>query len=148
MSALTSHLRKYAAAPVCHDIQINGQLVGLHDSGVLWWPDESILMVADLHLEKGSSYARRGVMLPPYDTGATLEKLAGRDRHLRSGLCHLPRRQFSRSRRLRPPARALPRHADHACSSAGNGSGSPAITIRSRPCGCAASLWMRSRSVR
>ncbi|GAA0777825.1 ligase-associated DNA damage response endonuclease PdeM [Roseibium denhamense] len=77
MSALTSHLRKYASAPVCHDIQINGQLVGLHDSGVLWWPEESTLVVADLHLEKGSSYARRGVMLPPYDTGATLEKLAG-----------------------------------------------------------------------
>jgi hypothetical protein len=43
MSALTSHLRKYSAAPVCHDIQINGQLVGLHDSGVLWWPDEATL---------------------------------------------------------------------------------------------------------
>jgi hypothetical protein len=76
MSALTSHLRKYTAAPVCHDIQINGQLVGLHDSGVLWWPDEATLIVADLHLEKGSSFARRGIMLPPYDTATTLEKLA------------------------------------------------------------------------
>ncbi|WP_420411706.1 ligase-associated DNA damage response endonuclease PdeM [Roseibium sp.] len=76
MTALSSHLRKYTAAPVCHDIQINGQLVGLHDSGVLWWPDESTLIVADLHMEKGSSFAKRGIMLPPYDTGATLEKLA------------------------------------------------------------------------
>lgn len=76
MSAIASHLRRYNSAPVCHDIQINGQLVGLHDSGVLWWPDESTLAVADLHMEKGSSFARRGIMLPPYDTGATLEKLA------------------------------------------------------------------------
>ncbi|ADZ71657.1 Metallophosphoesterase [Polymorphum gilvum SL003B-26A1] len=53
-----------------------GRLVGLHESGVLWWPEESTLVVADLHLEKGSSYARRGVMLPPYDTAATLERLA------------------------------------------------------------------------
>ncbi|WP_417685106.1 ligase-associated DNA damage response endonuclease PdeM [Roseibium sp.] len=76
MSLLPRHMRDFMVVPVCHDIQINGQTVGLHDSGVLWWPEESTLVVADLHLEKGSSYARRGVMLPPYDTGATLEKLA------------------------------------------------------------------------
>ncbi|MBO6758353.1 MAG: ligase-associated DNA damage response endonuclease PdeM [Roseibium sp.] len=76
MNALTSQKDRFVAAPVCHDIQINGQLVGLHDSGVLWWPDQSVLVVADLHLEKGSSYARRGVMLPPYDTAETLERLA------------------------------------------------------------------------
>ncbi|MEP3048781.1 MAG: ligase-associated DNA damage response endonuclease PdeM [Roseibium sp.] len=77
MSVLASHMRKFATAPVCHDIQINGQLVGLHDSGVLWWPEEATLVVSDMHMEKGSSYAKRGIMLPPYDTGATLEKLAG-----------------------------------------------------------------------
>ncbi|MTI00227.1 ligase-associated DNA damage response endonuclease PdeM [Roseibium sp. RKSG952] len=77
MRVLTSHMDQFAAAPVCHDIQVNGETIGLHDSGVLWWPDEATLVVADLHLEKGSSYARRGVMLPPYDTEATLEKLAG-----------------------------------------------------------------------
>ncbi|SHL53733.1 ligase-associated DNA damage response endonuclease PdeM [Roseibium suaedae] len=76
MSLLPSHMRDFMVVPVCHDIQINGQTIGLHDSGVLWWPEESTLVVADLHLEKGSSYARRGVMLPPYDTAATLEKLA------------------------------------------------------------------------
>lgn len=63
-------------APVCHDMSIAGALVGLHDSGALWLPDEHTLVVADLHLEKSSSFARRGVMLPPYDTAATLEKLA------------------------------------------------------------------------
>lgn len=44
--------------------------------GALFWPAERTLVVADLHLEKGSSFARRGVMLPPYDTRATLERLA------------------------------------------------------------------------
>lgn len=63
-------------APVCHDISIAGEIVGLHDSGAMWWPDEHTLVVADLHFEKGSSFARKGLMLPPYDTAATLEKLA------------------------------------------------------------------------
>lgn len=40
--------------------------------GALWWAERRLLVVSDLHLEKGSSYARRGQMLPPYDTGATL----------------------------------------------------------------------------
>ncbi|QGZ37521.1 ligase-associated DNA damage response endonuclease PdeM [Stappia indica] len=53
-----------------------GEIVGLHDSGAMWWPDENTLVVADLHFEKGSSFARKGLMLPPYDTAATLEKLA------------------------------------------------------------------------
>jgi DNA ligase-associated metallophosphoesterase len=44
-------------------------------AGALYWPDESLLVVADLHLEKGSSYATRGVLLPPYDTAATLARL-------------------------------------------------------------------------
>jgi DNA ligase-associated metallophosphoesterase len=41
-------------------------------SGALFWEDESLLVVSDLHLEKGSSFATRGVLLPPYDTVATL----------------------------------------------------------------------------
>lgn len=45
-------------------------------SGALFQEDESTLLVADLHLEKGSSLARRGSMLPPYDTAATLAALA------------------------------------------------------------------------
>lgn len=44
--------------------------------GALFWPDESLLIVSDLHFEKGSAFAERGVMLPPYDTRATLKKLA------------------------------------------------------------------------
>ena len=45
---------------------------------------EGLLVVADLHLEKGSSYAARGVLLPPYDTAATLARLAQRARALRA----------------------------------------------------------------
>lgn len=44
-------------------------------SGGLFWRSESMLLVADLHLEKFSSFARRGYMLPPYDTGMTLKRL-------------------------------------------------------------------------
>ena len=44
--------------------------------GALLWPEERLLVVADLHLEKGSSYARRRIFLPPYDTAATLARLA------------------------------------------------------------------------
>lgn len=40
--------------------------------GALWWAEQKLLVVSDLHLEKGSSFARRGQMLPPYDTRATL----------------------------------------------------------------------------
>ncbi|MCX5497829.1 ligase-associated DNA damage response endonuclease PdeM [Kaistia dalseonensis] len=44
--------------------------------GALWWAEERTLVVADLHLEKGSAFAARGQMLPPYDTIATLKRLA------------------------------------------------------------------------
>ena len=46
-------------------------------SGALFWEEQSLLVVSDLHLEKGSSFAARGVLLPPYDTVATLGRLAG-----------------------------------------------------------------------
>jgi DNA ligase-associated metallophosphoesterase len=46
-------------------------------SGALFWEDEQLLVVSDLHLEKGSSFAARGVLLPPYDTAATLARLTG-----------------------------------------------------------------------
>jgi uncharacterized protein len=44
-------------------------------SGALFWEEQSLLVVSDLHLEKGSSFATRGVLLPPYDTMATLGRL-------------------------------------------------------------------------
>ncbi|MEO1043995.1 MAG: ligase-associated DNA damage response endonuclease PdeM [Pseudomonadota bacterium] len=42
----------------------------------LYWPRQNALLVADLHLEKASWYAASGQMLPPYDSRATLERLA------------------------------------------------------------------------
>ena len=45
-------------------------------AGAIYWPDEGLLVVADLQLEKGSAFAARGVLLPPYDTATTLAKLA------------------------------------------------------------------------
>lgn len=45
-------------------------------AGALFWPEHGLLAVADLHLEKGSSLAGRGMLLPPYDTAATLARLA------------------------------------------------------------------------
>src|SRR6202008_3321617 len=45
-------------------------------SGALFWDEQSLLVVSDLHLEKGSSFAARGVLLPPYDSVATLSRLA------------------------------------------------------------------------
>ena len=44
-------------------------------SGALYWEEERLLVVSDLHLEKGSSFATRGVLLPPWDTIATLGRL-------------------------------------------------------------------------
>ncbi|MXP45736.1 ligase-associated DNA damage response endonuclease PdeM [Allopontixanthobacter sediminis] len=48
----------------------------LTDSGALFWPRENALLVADLHLEKASFFAKHGQMLPPYDSRETLERLA------------------------------------------------------------------------
>jgi hypothetical protein len=43
--------------------------------GALFWPARRALLVADLHFEKASWFARGGQMLPPYDTLATLADL-------------------------------------------------------------------------
>lgn len=44
--------------------------------GALYWPTRRALLVADLHFEKASWFARAGQMLPPYDSVATLADLA------------------------------------------------------------------------
>lgn len=45
--------------------------------GALFWPGRRALVLADLHFEKASWYARGGQMLPPYDSLATLDRLEG-----------------------------------------------------------------------
>lgn len=58
-------------------IGVAGQSAVLDPAGALWIERSRTLVVSDLHLEKSSSFARRGMLLPPYDTGATLALLAG-----------------------------------------------------------------------
>jgi DNA ligase-associated metallophosphoesterase len=55
--------------------RVGGAEAHLRPSGALWLEAERALVAADLHLEKGSSYAARGQMLPPYDTRETLGRL-------------------------------------------------------------------------
>ena len=57
-------------------LSFGGATLTLDPSGAVYWPAKKLLVVADLHFEKGSSFARRGSFLPPYDTRATLEDLA------------------------------------------------------------------------
>jgi len=57
-------------------IAIAGVTLLADAQGALYWPEHGLLAVADLHLEKGSSFAARGVLLPPYDTAAALARLA------------------------------------------------------------------------
>ena len=64
-----------AAAASGGDVAVAGVALVADCAGALYWPDEGLLAVADLHLEKGSSFAKRGVLLPPYDTAATLARL-------------------------------------------------------------------------
>jgi DNA ligase-associated metallophosphoesterase len=60
-----------------HDcrIDVNGESLVLDASGAAWWPAEKTLVFADLHLEKGSAYARGGQLLPPYDTRTTIRRM-------------------------------------------------------------------------
>ncbi len=60
---------------VAGHISVSGEDVVCDHRGVLFLPDWSALVVSDLHLEKGSSLARRGSLVPPYDTLATLQRL-------------------------------------------------------------------------
>lgn len=57
-------------------MEFAGEELVLLKSNALYWPRESALLVADLHLEKGSWYASHGQMLPPYDSRETLERIA------------------------------------------------------------------------
>ena len=57
-------------------VAVAGVVLEAFPDGALWWADHRLLVVADLHFEKGSAFARRGQMLPPYDTAETLARLS------------------------------------------------------------------------
>lgn len=63
------------AAAATQEIGVNGERAVCDPRGALFFPELSLLAVSDLHLEKGSASARRGSLLPPYDTAATLLNL-------------------------------------------------------------------------
>ena len=56
-------------------IEIAGERALCDSHGALFFPGHGLLCVSDLHLEKGSSLARRGWLVPPYDSQATLARL-------------------------------------------------------------------------
>lgn len=56
-------------------LHLAGELLTPLPEGGLWWAARRLLVVSDLHMEKGSNYAAAGQMLPPYDTGATLARV-------------------------------------------------------------------------
>lgn len=57
------------------EILIHGEQLTGDPLGAAYWAREETLIVSDLHFEKGSSFATRGVMLPPFDTRTTLMRL-------------------------------------------------------------------------
>jgi DNA ligase-associated metallophosphoesterase len=75
--------KKRAAAPTpalaivenCVEAKLGDTRITATPEGALWIADAKTLIVSDLHLEKGSAFAIRGQMLPPYDTHAALLKL-------------------------------------------------------------------------
>jgi metallophosphoesterase superfamily enzyme len=71
MTAMSAHQPMQPPA-----IMIGGVQAWPHASGALHLPSERTLLLSDLHLEKASSYGRRGVFLPPYDTRTTLAAVA------------------------------------------------------------------------
>jgi uncharacterized protein len=70
---MTGMLAAAVPSPAC---QIGALEAVPHHTGALWLPSERTLLISDLHLEKASCYAGRGVFLPPYDTRATLAEAA------------------------------------------------------------------------
>ncbi len=69
-------LRQDRATVTATQVLLAGETVLLDPRGILFVPQLSLLAVSDLHLEKGSSFARRGSLVPPYDTRQTLLRLA------------------------------------------------------------------------
>ncbi len=61
-----------SAAP----IHIAGERLMLDPAGAMHWPARRLLCVADLHFEKGSAFAARGRLVPPYDSRETIARLA------------------------------------------------------------------------
>ncbi|MBB4658282.1 ligase-associated DNA damage response endonuclease PdeM [Parvularcula dongshanensis] len=68
-------LRLVTSNCLSETLRLHGQSVVFDCSGAMWLPEARLLVVSDLHFEKGSHYAAKGIPLPPYDTRATLDAL-------------------------------------------------------------------------
>jgi metallophosphoesterase superfamily enzyme len=68
-------LKERPAVSPEHKIVLGGVELRPHESGALHVPEFSTLIISDLHLEQGSSLARRGIRVPPYDTAITINLL-------------------------------------------------------------------------
>ena len=75
MTARAQLLDDEISAARISTVEVVGVTLVADLSGALFWEEQRLLVVSDLHLEKGSSFAARGVLLPPYDTVATLGRL-------------------------------------------------------------------------
>ncbi|WP_425374377.1 ligase-associated DNA damage response endonuclease PdeM [Lichenihabitans psoromatis] len=75
MPALAGGVATNRSRSIHTHIDVAGMHLLADAAGALLAENDRVLLVADLHLEKGSSLARRGMLLPPYDTAATLHRL-------------------------------------------------------------------------
>jgi DNA ligase-associated metallophosphoesterase len=91
-------------------LTLGGQHFRALPCGALHWEAESMLLVADLHLEKCSSFAEKGWLLPPHDSQETLQRLRDAIRLTGARLVAALGDSFhdrAGARRLPDPARAL-----------------------------------------
>jgi DNA ligase-associated metallophosphoesterase len=75
VTAYAHFLGDQATAARVATVDVVGVTLVADLSGAFFWEEQGLLVVSDLHLEKGSSFAARGTLLPPYDTVATLGRL-------------------------------------------------------------------------
>ncbi len=94
----------FAIRSAMETLRLGGHALAPLPCGALFWPARRLLIVADLHLEKGSALARQGWLVPPYDsrdtlarleraiatTGATAVLALGDSFHDAAGPCRLP----------------------------------------------------------
>ena len=76
MLRVKADLMPETASSLRSHVLVSGHEMRPLAAGALYWEAEDTLLVADLHLEKGAAYAALGMLLPPYDTRTTLERLA------------------------------------------------------------------------
>jgi DNA ligase-associated metallophosphoesterase len=99
-------------------IHLAGERLLLDPDGAVFWPARRLLAVADLHFEKATAAATRGSLLPPWDTAATLDRLAAMARRWRPQTLVALGDSFHDVRgagRMQPRDQARLRHIAAAC---------------------------------